>query len=370
MILSVIPSECIEMIEYIDDSDGECSGTIMAVFDAMVDIYKNCNDPKLKKKIFEHLLHEADIDAYNDYGCGDNLEPSLLELADNRENIEALHGLFDKKIKDADKKTGWSKVYDLQNYFGLKAQLYEISGESEKADLIIVQNVHLSKFRQKLIDKKMKENKLAESIVLLEQGFEIAGNKEEYGIEKSWKDQLLAIYQNQADIENIRKYSINLYHKSGNGLTYYKIFKQTWNEDKWKAERQKIIETLLSQETKSKYGNNFNASLAELYVEEKMEDELYKMVEKSPMINTLMSYSKYLKNNYSTELIKFFKSAIEWYIGKNTGRSAYQTAVGYFKEMSKIKGGNEMLQVMINNFKIQYKNRPAMSDEFRRAGLL
>jgi hypothetical protein len=116
--------------------------------------------------------------------------------------------------------------------------------------------------------------------------------------------------------------------------------------------------------------HHFNAALAGLYVEEKMKDELYKMVEKSPMINTLMSYSKHLKDNYSDKLLKLFKSAIEWYIGQNTGRKAYRTASEYLKEMTRLNGGNEMLRAMINNFKIQYKNRPAMMEEFKKAGIL
>jgi hypothetical protein len=370
LILSVIPSECIKMIDCIDDSDGEFGGTIMEVFDSIVDIYKKCNDSILKKKIFEHLLHEAGLNKYHDYGCADNLEPSLLELSDNKENTEALHRFFDKKIKDVDQKDGWSKDYALQSYIGLKAQLYELSGESEKAGLLIEQNLQLSKFRQKFIDKKLKENKLAECILLLEQGIEIAKTKQEPGTEKQWKDQLLAIYQKQSDIENIRKYSLNLYFSNWNELKYYRIYRKTWNTNEWIVERQKIIETLQSQQKKTPYGNYFNTSIAEIYVEEKMIDELFKMVEKSPMINTLMSYSKHLKEKYSIELAKFFKSAIEWYLGKNTGRSAYQTTVGYFKEMAKLNGGNEMLRAMINNFKIQYKNRPAMMDEFKRAGLL
>jgi hypothetical protein len=94
------------------------------------------------------------------------------------------------------------------------------------------------------------------------------------------------------------------------------------------------------------------------------------MVEKSPMINVLMTYSKYLKEKYSTQLLGFFKSAVEWYLERNTGRGAYKTASDYMTEMGKLNGGKEILNNMINNFKIKYKNRPAMMDEFKIAKII
>ena len=69
-------------------------------------------------------------------------------------------------------------------------------------------------------------------------------------------------------------------------------------------------------------------------------------------------------------MLKFFKSAIEWYLERNTGRNAYKTAANYLKEMAKLNRGEEMINNMMNNFKIQYKNRPAMFDEFRSAGIV
>ena len=368
--LSPIAPECIKVVEYAYDSETEFTDPITEAFQGTAVIFEKCNDEKLKDKIFNYLLIEAEKPIYDEYGCGDDVELPLIHLEKNEQQKQKVHQFIDKKIKQANHKEGGSKQYKLKKYFQHKANLLRAEGNTEDAEKIITNNIHIPDFRQKVVDAKLAEEKTEEAITLILDGIEIAKKDGHWGSESNWKEQLLTIYTSQKDTENIRKWAFGLYFGISHDLKFYRIYKNTWEIERWPAEREHIIE-----EIKKSSGNlyaiqKFNDKLANLYVEEKMQDRLYEMVEKYPMINILMNYAKYLKDNYSPQMLKFFKSGIEWYLERNTGRSAYRTAIAYLKETSRLKDGKIAVTQMLSNFKIQYKNRPAMFDEFSSAGLL
>ena len=370
LILSAIPPECVKMFESIDDSNGECGGAIIESFKIIVEIYETCGDAKLKEDIFGYLIGEAEKPDYNDYGCADELEPSLIKLADSPKNLDAIHLFLDNILEKTALKEGWSKEYETKKYLTIKKDLFLKWGEMEQAYKIINENLHIGEFRKILVDEKIENNEIDKAIKLIQGGIEIAKTDGHQDTEKQWMDQLLAIYKDQNDLEHIRKYALELYFQNRSVLEYYRIYKKTWNSSDWPVKRQEIIESLQAGERKPNYGHYFNSALADLYVEEKMIDELYKLVEKAPNINTLTNYSQYLKTKYSPELLKFFKNSIEWYLNKHTGRTAYASAVDYIIEMTRLDNSKEFVISMIANLLQEYKNRPAMKDEFKRAGLL
>lgn len=52
---------------------------------------------------------------------------------------------------------------------------------------------------------------------------------------------------------------------------------------------------------------------------------------------------------------------------KKTGRKEYRKVVRYLKIMKNIRGGDERVYTLLEQFLQEYKNRPAMADEFKRA---
>ncbi|MDF1546259.1 MAG: hypothetical protein P1P88_00465 [Bacteroidales bacterium] len=368
--LSPIAPECIKGVESAYDSETEFTDPVTEAFQSIAVIFEKCNDEKLKETIFKYLLKEAENPIYSSYGCADDVEQPLIYLAVNEQQKQLVHQFIGKKIEKANSDEGWSKEYELKKYLQYKANLLKAEGNTEDAKKIIIDNLHISDFRQKIVDAKLEEGKTAEAIKLILEGIEIAKKDKHPGTESNWKEQLLTIYTAQKDTENIRKRALELYFENRYNFKYYRIYKATWVTTQWPNERAQIIKAIIKNSGNSYSVQKFNNNLANLYVEEKMVDKLYEMVEKYPMINILISYAKYLKDNYSPQLLKFFKSAVEWYLEQNTGRNAYRTAIDYLKEMKRLKDGDIMVSQMVDNFKIQYKNRPAMFDEFRSAGFL
>ena len=370
-IVSAIPPECIKALQYMDDSNGECGGVISESFNLIFKIHESSESPELNQTIFEYILTQVNNKDYDDYGCAEELEPLLIDVANTDDNIDFSMNFIEEKLKEASKETGWSGEYVTKKYLVFKADLLKKSGEQKKAESIIYDNIYISEFRKIVVDKKIKGKKIKEAIQLIEEGIIIAIKKDYTGTVNGWKEKLLEIYQKQNDNENIRKYAKELFLGSRYDMNFYKILKKSWSNELWNAEKEKIIAQIMKGYIKTtSYYYNFPSPVAEIYVEEKMWAELFTIVKKMANLNILNTYTKYLKDDYSQEFIEMYKTAIENYIDENTGRSAYKTIVDYLKEMSKITGGKETAKLLIKILLEKYKNRPAMKDEFSRIKFL
>ena len=365
-IASITAPECINAIQNLDDSNGECGSAINESFNIISKIYETTNDKNFKEKIFEYILKEADNPDYDSYGCADVLEPLIIDMADTADKILLVHDFINNQLEKAKKLDKSSNEYNIEKYLRFKAGLFDKSGEKEKAERIIYDNIHISNFRETIVNEYIEKENYKEAIKLINEGIKIAIDNNYPGTESQWKKKLLKIYQQQKNIANIRKYALELFFGGSYGMDYYRIFKNTWSTDKWQIERKKIIDKVLKEDNKLRYyGYSFSYRTAEIYVEEKMWKELFTQVKDAPLIKILIEYTKYLKEDYSNDLLAMYRPQIEKYIDKNTGRSTYQQAAAYLKHMSKIKGGKELAKSIVNSMVQRYKNRPAMIDEFK-----
>ncbi len=107
------------------------------------------------------------------------------------------------------------------------------------------------------------------------------------------------------------------------------------------------------------YDYNFPTPIANIYIEEKMWEELFVIVNKSANLRILSTYSKYLKKDYAQESVNMYKTVIKNYTTESTRRSVYKTIVDYLKEMSEINEGKEAAKLLVAEFLITHKNRPA-----------
>jgi len=365
-IAAVIAPECINAIQNLDDSNGECGSAINESFDIISKAYETTNDKNLKEEIFKYILNEADNSDYDNYGCADVLEPLIIDMADTTNKILLVHDFINNQLEKAGKMDKSSNEYNIEKYLRYKADLFYKSGEKEKAEKIIYDNIHISNFRETIVNEYIEKENFEGAIKLINEGIKIAIEDNYPGTESQWKKKLLKIYLLQKDIANIRKYALELFFDGSYGMDYYRIFKNTLSTEKWQIEKQKIIDEILRTTNKpSYYGHSFSYRAAEIYVEEKMWKELFAQVKNAPIIKILIEYTEYLKEDYSVDLLAMYKPQIERYVDKNTGRSSYQQAVSYLKHMSKIKGGKELAKSIVNSMVQKYKNRPAMIDEFK-----
>lgn len=361
-IAAAIVMECVKAIQYMDDSSGECGGAIYESFRVIENILSNEISAELKERIFNWLFEQVQNPEYRSYGVGDSLEPLFFETAASLKQMDIAYKFIDAKITQLDNEDGWSKKYYLQSYLGQKIYLLQSEGRTTEADNIIDTNLHFQEFRKIRVEQALAENNLEKTEKLILDGIKVAEKEDAPGTVHQWKDQLLELYKLQEDTFKYNKLARELFVENTSSIKYFNIYKQTSPTDGWENKRNKLIAELKSKKRGYYTGISID-DLAKIYIEEQMIEELFEIVSSSNRIHTLIKYTNYLKSKYPTELLEYYKAAIE-IEAEHTGRNVYRELVQYLKQMAKLKGGLTAAKHLRTALLNKYKNRRAMKEEF------
>ena len=145
-------------------------------------------------------------------------------------------------------------------------------------------------------------------------------------------------------------------------LDLYNEYKSLFSKDEWEIELEKLI--------LEKENTDFIDSI---FVEEKMYDRLFASVKKTHErrkdFYKLEEYSKFLSENYASELVQMFKESLEHSVKKVSSRPQYAELAKHLKNLSKIPGGKKIALSIRNDWLETYRKRPAMIDELKKVKL-
>jgi hypothetical protein len=364
-IAAAVAPECLDALECMDDSNGQCGGAVTMAFETIDKILDVCNDEHLSNVIYDWLLEQVQNPDYDSYGCADELEPIFFGRADNPVRIEKAFQFLDKQLSALEKSNDWSSQYQQTKYLKYKIEFLEKEGKQDEADQIINSNLHLSDFMKMKIEQALSRNDYQAAIQYINDGIAQAEKDNHLGIVHQFKDQLLEIYQKQKDQKNIRKISRELFDENRNSINYYRIYKQTFEAVEWPDNCEEIIRKITKNRVKTIWGFGLQSDLADIFIEEQMWDRLFNEVKQANQIEITDKYSQHLKNDYPGELIILYRSSILKY-AENTGRNIYEEIVRYLKRMAKLKGGGTVAKELMLELLEIYKKRPAMKDEFKK----
>lgn len=364
-IASAVTPECIEAIQNMDDSNGECSGAIEEAFQIMDIILEKSKDTSFTDEVYKWLSEQMNNSDYSSYGCDNSLEHTFFEWAINPVRLSTAYQFIDQQLKKAKTLDNWSAEYKIKKYLQHKVGLLLKEGKDLEADKLIDDNIHISEFRKIRVEQRLKQKDYANAIRQIKEGIKIAEQKDHPGTVHDWKDQLLSIYQSTNSNIELQKLAIDLFENNSSTIEYYRIYKQTFSINEWPQICEKIIQKMLPQRQKGKFfGGYFSHDLANIYIEEKMWVRLFNIVKSDHRINNIITYTKYLKADFSSDLILLYKEGISYY-AKQTGRNVYQQLVSYLSEMAGLEGGLDEAKLLKARLLEAHKNRPAMKDEFK-----
>jgi hypothetical protein len=245
--------------------------------------------------------------------------------------------------------------------------LLKEEGKNAEAEEIINNNIHLDDFRKLKIEQAIKNKDFTNAITLLNKGIIQARNENYAGTVKEYKELLLSVYKKTNDTENIKLISKQLLDEDFS-IENYRNYKKNFLPNEWESECLKYI-TKFSQKKSS--GSNYSSSsnLALIFIEEKMWDKLFEIVKSSKSIRVIEDNQKYLKENYSGELIILYEKAILKY-AENTGRDIYSNIVTYLHNMAKLENGEAQAMRLSSELLETYKNRKAMKEVFSKLNWL
>lgn len=303
------------------------------------------------KELYDYCKTEMPKTKYKKteiYRAFNDLMAQLAPTVDPENFIE----LQDKLLNAiADKKSDEAK-----QVIQRKIDFYKNTGQPEKVWELITNNIQIESFRKELTEKKIAENKLNEAKELI---MDVLSTDNDY-YQHTWNVLLLTIAQKEKDIPSIRKISFSFI---GNHFKseYYKIYKSTYTGEEWLLEVENIIRHY------QKNNRFFSSSIAEILLAEKQTEQLMNYVEKYLSVEILDKYHAHFPSPEKT--LALFRRSIDEYVKNNTGRTYYEYAAKLFNKMNKIKGGKAVVNEMILQYKLLYKNRRAMMEILNRLRL-
>jgi len=350
-ICTAIMEQMTEALQYSDDSNGDIGGSVDAAYEMLYTIVQEQLPEEIRKLIIDYCFTSFDKQIYSgwDWHIGVlRLAASLLKTEEETKRI----------FKQIDK--AQESKYEREEVQSIKYDvLLKTKGEIV-AEKYLEQNITNSNLRRKAIQKALKKKHFEKAISLAKDGVNY-DLKDRSGLAEEWYNWLLKIAQAQNDSEKIIEYAhLLLIDNFSNEQDYYLILKQHVKPEKWNA----FVESVIHEITTKKRWLD-TGLIASILIKEEWWDRLLEIVKKTPDLNTIDYYEKYLSKNYSDEIVKLYANGITEYMKNSMGRDHYQNACRYIRKIIKL-GARDKANEIISYLRAEYPKRTALMEELSR----
>lgn len=143
--------------------------------------------------------------------------------------------------------------------------------------------------------------------------------------------------------------------QSAGNLDIYKELKAQYSEEEWLTKREELFKKLPA-----------NAHIDRMYKEEKLYDRLLAYVLKSSGLYAVQTYENVLKKEYPKQILNKYQDEVNKMASYTGNRKHYACLVALLRRMKRIKGGTAIVETIVEEWRIKYRNRPAMMDELSK----
>lgn len=262
------------------------------------------------------------------------------------------------------------EVLDWIDEYEKTAEEYESSGiinwryetlshiNAEQAEAFLQANLDEPYLRNITIENLREQGKDSEAEKLLLEGL---ASKQGLGYLQEWQEELLKIAEKTDQKDKAIKYAEKLILTSHEQLKEFEFnaLKNACSAEEWEAEVQKIEEYLLQYK--------FEHKLAEFFVLDKAFDKLAKLLLTTEKLYLLENYTAKLAKNAQEGIAFHWLALLENKMQEYRDRPKYAYWVRQANKLLKKYPFllNEM-QNVVERFKTQYKQRPALMEELSR----
>ncbi len=336
-----------------DDSDGGTGMLADSIYQLWLELLVKVS-PEEKRKMFGWFTSHLDgsvIDYLEEY-----IEQIIMEEFEEKEyeqdKIEFIQNMIEKAGQNT---SDWSRDYGVGKWaVRYLDMLKEKKAPEKQIEEVCKKYWSNSSVRRYYIDMYMKKkeydyvlNVLDECMVLDKQ---YRGLISEYSMKK--KEIYLLQGNKSAYIEQL--WELVLDHEAGN-LDLYKELKKQYSAEEWLVKREEIFKKLPA-----------HAHVERFYKEEQLYDRLLEYVLNSPGLYALQEYENVLKKEYPEQVLVKYQDEVNKMALHTSDRKHYASLVLLLRRMKKVKGGLKLVEQIVADWKVKYKNRPAMMDELRK----
>lgn len=336
-----------------DDSQG-AKGTIGA---QCAKIWKEIlaqADSRLRRQIYTWFTGHLDGSAA-DY-LEEYIEQVLMEAFTGQEYLEETLAFTRRKAQE--KKAGsdsWSTRYYAQKWAMHHIRLLEESG-SDFADLAAYckEQWEHADVRKYYAAKCVEQNNYEAAIAALQESLQMDAGMP--GLVRDFSTRLKEVYQISGRQEEYRQQLWQLVTKDHAGnLEVFQELKALYTEEQWPGIREEVFQKLPPQ-----------AHVECLYKEEALYDRLLEFVMQTKGLFALQQYQSVLQEIYPRQLLQKYTDELKEMVQRAADRRHYQEWAAYLKRMLQIPGGQEQVRKIVADWRVRYKNRPAMMEELKQ----
>ena len=336
-----------------DDSDGGTGMLADRIYQLWLELLVKVSAEE-KKKMFDWFTSHLDgsvIDYLEEY-----IEQIIMGEFEEKEYEQAKLDFIEDMIARSERKdSDWSRDYEVGKWVVRYLEmLQEKKASDEQIKEVCKRYWKNSSVRRYYVDICMKKKEYDHVLQILDEC--ILLDKQYRGLISEYSEKKKEIYLLQGNrsayIEQLWK--LVLEHEPGN-LELYRELKKQYTAEEWLVKREEIFKKLPAY-----------AHVERMYKEEKLYDRLLVYVLNSPGLYALQEYEKVLKKEYPEQILNKYKDEVSKMAVHTSDRKNYAHLVSLLRKMQQIKGGSKLVEQIVAEWKIKYKNRPAMMDELRK----
>lgn len=336
-----------------DDSDGGTGMLADKIYQFWSELLVKVS-PEDKKKMFDWFTAHLDgsvIDYLEEY-----IEQIIVEEFEEKEYEQLKLYLIEGRIKKAENvEYDWNRDYDVGKWAIRYLELLEEKNASEQQiEDVCKKYWDNSSVRRYYINMCMKKKEYDHALQILDES--ILLDKQYRGLISEYSEKKKEIYLLQGNksayIEQLWK--LVLEHEKGN-LELYKELKKQYTAEEWLVKREEVFKNLQTHD-----------SVVKLYKEEKLYDRLLTYVLNRPGLYGVQEYENVLKKEYPEQILDKYQQEVNAMARHTSDRKCYSYLVSLLRRMKKIKGGTKVVEKIAGDWKVKYKNRPAMMDELSK----
>ena len=336
-----------------DDSGGETSMLAEQIYQLWLELLTKVNAQD-KRKMFIWFTTHMDgsvIDYLEEY-----IEQIIMEEFKEPEYEQDKLSFMEEMIEKAEKKdSGWSRDYAVGKWTVTYLRtLEEKNAPEDQLEEICKKYWNNSGVRRYYIDRYFEKKEYDRVLQVLDESIEL---------DKAYRGQVLEYNQKKKEIYRLQgnksAYIEQLWklvlEQSAGDLDIYKELKAQYSEKEWLIKREELFKKLPA-----------NAHIDRLYKEEKLYDRLLAYVLKSSGLYAVQTYENVLKKEYPKQILSKYQGEVNKMASCTGNRKHYADLVALLRRMKQIKGGSEIVETIVEEWKIKYRNRPAMMDELSK----
>ena len=336
-----------------DDSGGETSMLAEQIYQLWLELLTKVNAQD-KRKMFIWFTTHMDgsvIDYLEEY-----IEQIIMEEFKEPEYEQDKLSFMEEMIEKAEKKdSGWSRDYAVGKWTVTYLKtLEEKNAPEDQLEEICKKYWNNSGVRRYYIDRYFEKKEYDRVLQVLDESIEL---------DKAYRGQVLEYIQKKKEIYRLQgnksAYIEQLWklvlEQSAGDLDIYKELKAQYSEKEWLIKREELFKKLPP-----------NAHIDRLYKEENLYDRLLAYVLKSSGLYAVQSYENVLKKEYPKQILSKYQGEVNKMASCTGNRKHYADLVALLRRMKRIKGGSEIVETIVEEWKIKYRNRPAMMDELSK----